>query len=163
MNIEFFPIGIIHSPCTGPAGAPIQGVYAPDAAGTVEVYPQFSAGLADLEGFSHIILLYCFHLSRGCDLRCRPFLDVRDRGVFATRAPRRPNPIGMSVVRLLGIEGRQLTIGGVDILDGAPLLDIKPYVPDFDAPRHVTTGWLETAGNTGRTVADDRFVEKKKN
>ena len=112
--------------------------------GTVEVFPEFTAGLADLDGFSHIILLYGFHLSKGYTLTCKPFLDIQARGVFATRAPRRPNPIGLSIVRLLGIEECVLRIGDVDIVDGTPLLDIKPYIPDFDVRTGVRTGWYET-------------------
>ena len=162
MKFEFSPIGIIHSPYTEPPGVPIQGVFAGGATGTVEVFPEFAEGLTDLEGFSHIMLLYCFHLVQGYSLMCRPFLDVRDHGIFATRAPRRPNPIGMSVVELLGIEGRVLTIGGVDVVDGSPLIDIKPYVPDFDVRQNVKTGWYEHAGNKQQTVADDRFVHKEK-
>ena len=161
MKFEFPPIGIIHSSYTEPAGVPIQGVFANGATGTVEVFPEFAEGLTDLEGFSHIMLLYCFHLVQGYSLMCRPFLDVRDHGIFATRVPRRPNPIGMSVVELLGIEGRVLTIGGVDVVDGSPLIDIKPYVPDFDVRLQVKTGWYEQAGNKQQTVADDRFVHNK--
>lgn len=164
MKIEFSPIGIIHSPYAEPAGVPIQGVFANGSVGTVEVFPEFAEGLTDLGGFSHIILLYRFHRAQGYSLMCRPFLDVHDRGIFATRAPRRPNPIGLSVVKLLGIDGCTLTIDGVDIVDGTPLLDIKPYVPDFDERQQVKTGWYEHAGNKQQTVADDRFVnnEEKK-
>jgi tRNA-Thr(GGU) m(6)t(6)A37 methyltransferase TsaA len=160
MKIEFSPIGIIHSPYAEPAGVPIQGVFANGAVGTVEVFPEFAQGLTDLEGFSHIHLLYWFHLVQGYSLMCRPFLDVRDHGIFATRAPRRPNPIGMSVVELLSREGCILTIGDVDIVDGTPLLDIKPYVPDFDVRQNAKTGWYEHAGNKQQTMADDRFVNK---
>lgn len=165
MKREFSPIGIIHTHYAEPVGIPIQGVFADGATGTVEVFPEFTAGLADLDGFSHIILLYCFHLSRGYALTCKPFLDVKEHGVFATRAPLRPNPIGMSVVRLLGIEGCVLCIGDVDIVDGTPLLDIKPYIPDFDVRTGVRTGWYESARNKQQTVSDGRFVhtdEKKK-
>jgi len=158
MKFEFSPIGIIHSPYAEPAGVPIQGVFANGSTGTVEVFPEFSEGLTDLDGFSHIILLYRFHRVQGYSLMCRPFLDVHDHGVFATRTPRRPNPIGMSVVELLAIDGCTLTIGGIDIVDGAPLIDIKPYVPDFDVRSQVKTGWYEKAGNKQQTTADSRFV-----
>lgn len=161
MKLEFSSIGIIHSPYTEPAGAPIQGVFAHGATGTVEVFPEFAEGLTDLEGFSHIILLYCFHRVQGYSLMCRPFLDVCDHGIFATRAPRRPNPVGLSVVELLGIDGSILTIGGIDMVDGTPLLDIKPYVPVFDVRLQVKMGWYEQAGNKQQTVADDRFVHKE--
>ncbi len=158
MKCDFSPIGTIHSPYAEPAGVPIQGVFADGAVGTVEVFPEFAAGLADLDGFSHIILLFCFHRSQGYALECTPFLDVHQRGVFATRAPRRPNPLGLSVVSLLGIEGCVLRIGGVDIVDGTPLLDIKPYIPDFDVRTGVRTGWYEQARNKQQTVSDERFV-----
>jgi tRNA (adenine37-N6)-methyltransferase len=158
MKIEFSPIGIIHSPYTDPAGVPIQCVFANGVTGTVEVFPEFAEGLTDLGGFSYIILLYRFHRVQGHSLMCRPFLDVRDHGIFATRAPRRPNPIGLSTVKLLKIDGCLLTIGGVDIVDGTPLLDIKPYVPDFDVRQNSKTGWYEHAGNKQQTMADDRFV-----
>jgi len=161
MQFDFSPIGIIHSPYAEPVGIPIQGVFAGDATGTVEVFPEFNAGLADLDGFSHIILLYGFHLSKGYTLTCKPFLDIQARGVFATRAPRRPNPIGMSIVRLLSVEGCVLRIGDVDIVDGTPLLDIKPYIPDFDERTGVRTGWYESARNKQQTVADTRFMHKE--
>ncbi len=158
MKIEYTPIGIIHSPFKEPVGMPIQPTGAAGVAGTVEVFEDFQAGLKDLEGFSHIILLYHFHRSEGFNLHVVPFMDSQIRGVFATRAPRRPNPIGLSAVRLVRIENGILRIENVDILDGTPLLDIKPYVPDFDAPREVRTGWLEEIGKTvGNRKADDRF------
>ena len=161
MKFNFSPIGIIHSPYAEPVGIPIQGVFAGDATGAVEVFPEFNAGLADLDGFSHIILLYGFHLSNGYTLTCKPFLDIQARGVFATRAPRRPNPIGLSVVRLLGIEGRVLRIADIDIVDKTPLLDIKPYIPDFDMRTGVRTGWYEQARNKQQTVSDSRFMQEE--
>ena len=120
--------------------------------------PEFVEGLQDLDGFSHIILLYQFDRSEGYDLKVIPFLDGQPHGLFSTRAPRRPNPIGMSVVALDGIEGRTLHIDGVDVLDGTPVVDIKPYVPAFDAPAKCRTGWLETSGENVRDKrSDDRF------
>jgi tRNA (adenine37-N6)-methyltransferase len=158
MKIEYTPIGIIHSPFKEPVGMPIQPAGASGVGGTVEVFEDFRAGLKDLEGFSHIILLYHFHRSHGFNLHVVPFMDSQTRGLFATRAPRRPNPIGLSVVRLLRIETGLLHIGNVDILDETPLLDIKPYVPDFDAPTEVRTGWLEETRKTvASRKADDRF------
>jgi tRNA-Thr(GGU) m(6)t(6)A37 methyltransferase TsaA len=159
MKFEFSPIGIIHSPYAEPVGVPIQGVYADGAIATVEVSPELREGLSDLEGFSHIILLYCLHRSQGYSLTCKPFLDVQKRGVFATRAPRRPNPIGMSIVRLLGIDGCVLRIADVDIVDGTPLLDIKPYIPEFDVRSNVRAGWYENARNREQITADERFVD----
>jgi len=137
---------------------PIQPVGAAGVKGTVEVFEDFHTGLKDLDGFSHIILLYHFHLSRSFNLHVVPFLDSESRGLFATRAPKRPNPIGLSVVQLDKIEDGVLHIQNVDILDGTPLLDIKPYVPEFDGQTEVRTGWLEKAGKTASTrKSDDRF------
>jgi tRNA-Thr(GGU) m(6)t(6)A37 methyltransferase TsaA len=141
-TIRYKPIGIIHSPFKEPRDAPIQAAYAGDIEGIVEIFPQYSEGLADLEGFSHIILIYHFHLSKGHSLRVKPYLDSELRGVFATRAPARPNPIGMSIVRLVKVEEGQLRIRAIDILDGTPLLDIKPYVPKFDCRSADHIGWL---------------------
>ena len=158
MKIVYTPIGIIHSPFRELQGMPIQPAGAVGVKGTVEVFENFQAGLADLDGFSHIILLYHLHRSRGLNLHVVPFLDSKLRGLFATRAPRRPNPIGLSVVRLNGIEGGVLHIENVDILDGTPLLDIKPFVPEFDAQAEVRTGWLEKAkGISSNRKSDDRF------
>lgn len=158
MNVDCRPIGIIHSPFTEPRGMPIQPAGARGVAGTVEVFEDFRAGLADLDGFSHVILLYHFHRSEGFSLSVVPFLDAQARGVFATRAPRRPNPIGLSVVRLCGIDGGVMRIENVDVLDGTPLLDIKPYVPQFDAAEDVRIGWLEAAGEgAAKKRSDDRF------
>ncbi len=158
MGIELEPIGVIHTPFTDLEGMPIQPAGAAGVRGRVEVFEEYRAGLKDLDGFSHIILLYYFHRSRGYELEVVPFMDSEPRGLFATRAPRRPNPIGLSVVQLDGVEDGVLLVQNVDILDGTPLLDIKPYVPEFDQPDRVRTGWLE---RTGRTVAerrsDDRF------
>jgi tRNA (adenine37-N6)-methyltransferase len=136
------PIGVIHTPLTDKARAPIQATRS-DALGTVDVEPGYADGLQDLEGFSHIILLYLFHQSEGYTLRVKPFLDDRLRGLFATRYPARPNPIGLSVVRLLARKGIRLEIEGVDMLDGTPLLDIKPYVAEFDVRTGTRTGWYE--------------------
>jgi tRNA (adenine37-N6)-methyltransferase len=158
MKIELKPIGIIRSPFTAPEGMPIQPTGAAGVKGTVEVFEDFHAGLKDLDGFSHIILLYYFHRSRGFNLNVVPFMDSEPRGLFATRAPKRPNAIGLSVVRLDKIEDSVLHIQNVDILDGTPLLDIKPYVSEFDAPADVRTGWLEKAGKTvSSRKSDDRF------
>ena len=151
----FEPIGLIHTPFLAKAGTPIQGVYAPQVRGTVEVFPAFEAGLDDVEGFSHLFLIYVFDRSEGYDLKCRPFRDDTERGVFAIRGPRRPNPIGLSVVRLLARQGNLLQVAEMDVLDGTPLLDIKPYVPDFDCREGARSGWLHTASE--RRTADGRF------
>jgi tRNA-Thr(GGU) m(6)t(6)A37 methyltransferase TsaA len=160
MPIEYRPIGLIHSPFEKPAGMPIQPTGAGGICGTVEVFPEFAAGLKDLDGFSHIILLYHFHHSGAPELVVEPFLDSQPRGVFATRAPMRPNPIGISVVRLTKIVANILHIENVDILDGTPLLDIKPYVPAFDHHRVERFGWLErTSQHAQQTVSDERFAK----
>lgn len=160
MKVEIFSIGIIHSPYPDPEGVPIQSTFANAVRGTIELFPEFVEGLTDLEGFSHVILLYYMHMVKGYSLRCRPFLDTQDHGIFATRAPRRPNPIGLSVVRLLGIRDNILDIEGIDIVDATPLLDIKPYVSDFDICNNVKNGWYEYAGNRSQTVADNRFIKQ---
>jgi len=158
MKIEYTPIGIIHSPFSELEGMPIQPTGAVGIKGTVEVFPAYRDGLKDLDGFSHIILLYHFHCSKDFKLQIVPFLDTSPRGVFATRAPRRPNSLGLSVVKLLGIEGWILHIENVDILDNTPLLDIKPHVPEFDNQTGVRTGWLEGVGETvSRIRSDERF------
>jgi tRNA (adenine37-N6)-methyltransferase len=158
MDISFRPIGIIHSPFRDLSGMPIQPTGEASAAGTVEIFPEFEAGLKDLAGFSHIILLYYFHQVRDVKLIVLPFLDSEPHGIFATRAPARPNPIGMSIVRLLGIEGSTLRVENLDILDGTPLLDIKPYVPDFDYRAEARAGWLvKVQGKAREMKSDDRF------
>ena len=160
MQIQFTPIGIIHSPYATPSDMPIQPTGAVGIQGEVEVFEPFREGLADLEGFSHLFLLYHLHRSHGYKPRVVPFLDPQPRGLFATRAPARPNPIGLSVVRLEGILEGVLRISGVDVLDGTPLLDIKPYVPAFDAPNEVRCGWLEHAGSVvAGHRSDDRFQQ----
>ena len=137
---------------------PIQPTGEASAPGTVEIFPEFEDGLKDLDGFSYLILLYFLHKVSGGKLTVTPFLDSEPRGIFATRAPTRPNPIGLSVVRLLGIEGNMLRVENLDILDGTPLLDIKPYVPEFDYRPEARTGWLERAQGKAREIkSDDRF------
>jgi tRNA-Thr(GGU) m(6)t(6)A37 methyltransferase TsaA len=157
--IELKPIGIIHTPFTTLEEMPIQPAGAAGVQGTVEVFEEYREGLQDLAGFSHIVLLYHFHKSKKFNLQVVPFLDTKPRGLFATRAPNRPNPIGLSVVQLDAIEDGVLHIGNVDILDTTPLLDIKPYVPEFDAPTEVRTGWLEKAKKkVASRKSDDRFI-----
>ncbi len=159
-QIIFTPIGIIHTPFTEPEGIPVQAEGGKNIKGNVEVYKQYAAGLKDLNGFSHIMLLYHFHLSEGYSLQVKPFLDEEPRGLFATRAPRRPNQIGISVVRLIGIKCNELIIEDVDMVDGTPLLDIKPYVPAFDHRDNMKSGWLEGKGDLiFKARADDRFAE----
>jgi tRNA-Thr(GGU) m(6)t(6)A37 methyltransferase TsaA len=163
MRIHYQPIGIIHSPFKKVPGTPIQSTFSKDGEGTVELLPQFKQGLKDLKGFSHIILIYHLHKSRGYDLLCRPFLDEVKRGVFATRAPRRPNPIGLSIVRLKKIRNTTLSVAALDVLDKTPLIDIKPYIPQFDALTSPQVGWFEKAlkKKKHRTRADNRFADKE--
>jgi len=157
-EIHYRPIGVIHSPFKEPSDAPIQPRAAEGIKGTVELFDEFKEGLTDLDGFSHIILIYHLHLSEGYSLKVKPFLDDTRRGLFATRAPRRPNPIGISVVPLIKIEGATLHVSNVDIVDGTPLLDIKPYIPEFDRETEIKVGWL--TGKSRRikdTFSDNRF------
>lgn len=135
------PIGVIHTPFTSPSDVPIQAARS-EAVGRVEVYPEYAPGLADLDGFSHIILVYWFHRASGFSLTVRPFLDEQPHGLFATRYPARPNYIGLSVVELVAVEGHTLQVCGVDVLDDTPLLDIKPFVPQFDHRGGARVGWL---------------------
>jgi len=156
--MEVRPIGFILSPFTELEDMPIQPSGAEGIEGLVEILPEFAEGLEDLDGFSHIILIYLLDRSVGCKLKVVPFLDNKPHGVFATRAPKRPNPIGISVVGLNKVEGSVLHIVGVDVLDRTPLLDIKPYVPAFDAPARCRIGWLEdSAKEAGHRRSDDRF------
>lgn len=154
MSTEFLmrPVGVIRTPFTTVSGMPIQPAFS-DAMGRVEVFPEYAEGLQDVETFSYIILIYVLHLSEGFSLRVKPFLDDAAHGIFATRHPRRPNPIGLSIVRLLSREDNVLQVEGIDVLDGTPLLDIKPYVPDFDVKTGAKAGWYDTrpAGKEGRS------------
>jgi tRNA-Thr(GGU) m(6)t(6)A37 methyltransferase TsaA len=159
-KFNYRPIGIIHSPFKSRDGTPIQPIGGVSVKAKIEIFPEYVEGLQDLEGFSHIILLYHFHLSKAYRLKVKPFLDDVERGVFATRAPARPNPIGLSVVRLIQIERATLTVQDIDIIDKTPLLDIKPFVPDFDMRKVERTGWLEKKAANAERIADDgRFKD----
>ena len=159
-EIRYKPIGIIHSPFKEPQGTPIQPPGAQGIGGTVDVFAEYAEGLKDVEGFSHIILIYHFHLSKRSPLQVKPYMDHEEHGVFAMRGPSRPNAIGLSVVRLVGMQGNLLRIQDVDIVDGTPLLDIKPYVPRFDIREAEKIGWLEKNVHKLPTSKDDgRFVE----
>jgi len=158
-EIRYKPIGIIHSPFKQPQGTPIQPAGARDIEGTVEIASEYGEGLKDIDGFSHIILIYHFHLSRGYLLKVKPYMDDQSRGVFATRAPSRPNPIGISIVRLVRVDGNTLHIKDTDIVDGTPLLDIKPYVPEFDIRKVDKIGWLgEKVDKLSQAKDDGRFA-----
>ena len=162
-DICFSPIGIIHTPFKTLEGMPIQPGGAREVLGQVELKPELAEALADLDGFSHIYLLYSFHQSKGFRLTVTPYMDDTPRGLFATRAPKRPNSIGLSVVEVVSVAGNVVTVRGIDVLDGTPLLDIKPYAPAFDAPVcTVRSGWLEGKKEAvAATRADDRFVTPK--
>ena len=155
MNLT--PIGIIHSPHQRAEGTPVQAALATGFQGTVEVFPEYAAGLLDLDGFERIWLVYFFDRAKPAELVVTPYLDTTPHGVFATRAPCRPNPIGLSAVRLLGVVGSVLQVDGLDILDKTPLLDIKPYIPAFDAFEARRIGWGPNAKG-GSVVADNRFT-----
>jgi len=157
-KIAYTPIGIIHTPHRTLEDMPIQPSGARNVQGTIEIEDRWVPGLRDLDGFSHVFLIYHLHQTRESALTVTPFLDRQPRGVFATRSPNHPNPLGLSVVRLLAVQENRLTVAGVDILDGTPLLDIKPYVPDFDHDPPVKTGWLEkTAVKAQDKRSDKRF------
>jgi tRNA (adenine37-N6)-methyltransferase len=156
--VVFRPIGIIRTPFAETEGMPIQAVAAGGFAGTIELDPAYAEGLADLDGFSHLTLLYHLHRMTGARLTVTPYMDDRPHGLFATRSPARPNPIGLSTVRLLGIEGTTLRIEDVDMLDGTPLLDIKPYVPQLDDRPAPRIGWYQgRVDRVGEVKSDRRF------
>jgi tRNA-Thr(GGU) m(6)t(6)A37 methyltransferase TsaA len=160
-KIEMAPIGLLHTPHKTPKGAPIQPSGARGVAGKAQIFEPYRAGLKDLDGFSHVLLLYYCHLVKPFNLLVTPFLDNTARGLFATRAPSRPNSIGLSLVRLVRVEDDTLHLMDVDMVDGSPLLDIKPFVGGFDMPSKddpVRTGWLDgLAKNAARQKGDDRF------
>jgi tRNA-Thr(GGU) m(6)t(6)A37 methyltransferase TsaA len=159
-EIVFHPIGFIHSPHKELAGMPIQPSAGTGIKGTVVLDPAYVDGLKDLDGFSHLILVYFFHQAKSPVLVTKPFLDDIKRGVFATRAPRRPNGIGISVVKLLAVDQNVLEVENLDILDGTPLLDIKPYVPAFDEEHDIQIGWLKKSqGKIKGKMSDDRFLK----
>jgi tRNA-Thr(GGU) m(6)t(6)A37 methyltransferase TsaA len=158
LRLTFKPIGVIRSPFKSgedidPARNVRPGGFA-KVVGDVEIFPPYSAGLKDIEGFSHLILLFAFHRSQGGRLLVRPPFQTRVRGVFSTRSPHRPNPLGMTVVRLLGRKKNVLRVSGLDMLDGTPLLDIKPYTSK-DSKRGFSRGWMEAPGQ--RTSRRSRF------
>jgi tRNA-Thr(GGU) m(6)t(6)A37 methyltransferase TsaA len=158
-KMKLTQIGIIHTPFKERKGTPIQPKMGKGIEGRIEVFDAYVPGLKDLDGFSHIILIYYVHLAEGYSLEVIPYLDDKRRGLFATRAPKRPSPIGLSVVRLKEVNGNTLIIEDIDIVDQTPLLDIKPYIPNFgDEPREIRIGWLkDRLRDENSKKADDRF------
>jgi tRNA-Thr(GGU) m(6)t(6)A37 methyltransferase TsaA len=158
-TISYTPIGVIRSPFQAPAGMPIQSVAATGVAETIELTATYQDGLQDLEDFSHLLLGYHFHLvRRSSSLVVTPFLDDQPHGVFATHSPQRPNPIGLSLVRLVRMAGTQVYIEDVDVVDGTPLLDIKPYVPAFDVRAATGIGWFaQRLDRVDHVRTDQRF------
>jgi tRNA-Thr(GGU) m(6)t(6)A37 methyltransferase TsaA len=142
-KITYYPIGILNSPFSSIEGMPIQPSAAKGIEGQIVLNEEYVDGLSDLEEFSHIMVVYHFHKSKGYKITVKPFLDEITHGVFATRAPRRPNSIGISVLKLNRIVDNILYVENVDILDGTPVLDIKPYASRFDNVEKERNGWLE--------------------
>ncbi len=153
------PIGYVRSPFKDTVGMPIQTAGAPDAKGSLEILPEFVAGLRDIEGFEYLILITHLHLVATERLEVVPFLDDTSHGVFATRAPARPNRLGLSIVQLLSVEGGVLHFAGNDMVDGTPVLDVKPYVPAFDVRVTDRTGWFAKRIESLAVVrSDDRMA-----
>jgi len=157
MELRIKQIGLIHTPYKEPKGMPIQGKFAEEVAGTVEVFPEYQQGLKGIEGFSHIILVYYFDRSKNEELLGRPFLEDTEHGIFAIRSPHRPNHIGISIVKLQNIEDNIVTFTEVDMLDGTPLLDIKPYVSHFDCRQQVKNGWIQKHFSDGKIPGRTRL------
>ena len=149
-EIKLKPIGIIHTPYKEPKGIPIQGKFEKEVTGQVEIFPEYKQGLKDIEGFSHLILIYYFDRAKEGKLISRPFLEDEPHGIFAIRSPMRPNHIGCSIVKMLKVKDNIITFSEVDILDNTPLLDIKPYVSHFDSRESVKNGWLEKHFKNGK-------------
>ncbi len=159
--ITYTSIGVVHSEHVSPEETPIQPLYAKECVGRVELFAEYSEGLKDLDGFSHIILVYHMHRAKNAQLTVRPFIEDTPKGLFATRHPLRPNPIGLSTVRLLKIEKTTLFVQGLDILDGTPVLDIKPYIPRFDAVEESRGGWTEAVSDETARERGCRNMKKK--
>lgn len=152
------PIGTAHTKFKDPENMPIQPKGAAGVTGTIQIDPEFREGLKDLEGFSHIYLIFQFHKAARTSLKVIPFMDTKERGVFATRSPLRPNHMGLSIVELLKIEKGTLTVKGIDLLDGTPILDIKPYIENFDSVKNSRSGWMTAApGEVAGKRSDGRF------
>jgi len=161
-EIKLRPIGVVHSPLKRNSEAPIQPKYS-DFEGEIEIFPEFVEGLKDLDGFSHITVIFHFHFSEGYELLTYPYMDSEKRGVFATHSPYRPNFLGISILKLLSVEGNRLRIKGLDILDGSPVIDIKPYVPGFvEHEGEIRIGWLKNRPTTTDGRKTKRDIEKER-
>jgi tRNA-Thr(GGU) m(6)t(6)A37 methyltransferase TsaA len=159
MEVTYRSIGVVRSPFTVVEGMPIQPSRAQEAEGSLEIDPEFHAGLKDLDGFSHILVLCHLHRVAGAELTVVPFLDTERRGIFATRAPKRPNPVSISLLRIKSVNAGSVQVLDVDLLDGTPILDIKPYVPEFDARADARIGWYTQASRKDeKVVSDKRFT-----
>jgi tRNA-Thr(GGU) m(6)t(6)A37 methyltransferase TsaA len=160
MSLEIRPIGVIRTPFMTNDKIPIQASKS-DVIAEVEVFPDYSEGLESLNGFSHVILLYWFHKAQSFKLMVTPYLGSKERGLFSTRAPSRPNPIGLSIVRITQIDGNILRFEGADMLNDTPLIDVKPFVPEFDNQLDATSGWLTEFLQPGKHdyFSDDRFID----
>lgn len=161
MSDEFLmkPIGFVKTDFKTREGMPIQGLLSPESEGVIVLKEYFAQGLRDLEGFSHAIIIYCFHLSEGYSLLQKPFLDECEHGVFSIRSPRRPNPIGMTVVEVKEVGRDFIRVSGVDAVDGTPVLDIKPYIPEFDSVNDANVGWIRGMIREN-AVSDSRFSDE---
>ena len=159
--MELKAIGTIHSPFTELQDMPIQPKGATQVAGMAVLEPHYAEGLADLEGFSHVYLIYQFHKASQEKLKVVPFMDRVERGIFSTRSPVRPNHIGLSIVEITGVEGNVVHLRGIDVLDGTPLLDIKPYIEAFDYVEQSRSGWMQgSRDEVAQRRADDRFLDQ---
>jgi tRNA-Thr(GGU) m(6)t(6)A37 methyltransferase TsaA len=159
-KVVYEPIGVIHTPFKSLDDMPIQPSGGKGVEGVAVLRPELAEALADVSGFSHIYLIYHMHKSRGYSPKVVPFLDTEKRGLFATRAPRRPNPIGISVVRVKSVQENRVAFQDVDMLDGTPLLDMKPCVGEFDSGRKMRIGWLEGKSRRARQRrSDKRFMK----
>jgi tRNA-Thr(GGU) m(6)t(6)A37 methyltransferase TsaA len=160
-KIELKPIGLIHTPFQKAEGTPIQPAKGKGVKGWIEVDAAYAEGLKDLDGFERIWLLFWCHRAAAYKLHVKPYMDTQLRGLFSTRAPSRPNPIGISCVKLRSVKGNRLEIEDVDMLDGTPLLDIKPYTNKFDHFQVNHCGWIDNVNKDAQTKADNRFFQKE--